>query len=406
MSDARGISRRAVLGGSVASLGLVGLGTSAGWAAHAARPELARHAPGWGHTSVIPFFGVHQAGIISPPTAHARYAVFDLLPGVTRSDIRRLLTIITEDASRLVEGVAPLADSEPELAYVPAHLTVTVGFGPNLVQRVNPDAVPSWLQPLPGFDIDELDPQLTGGDLLVIIQADDLLTVSHAARVLTRQTQTLMSLRWSRDGFRRARGSEHDGVTMRNLFGQVDGTQGPHIGEESFDTVVWGLPGQSPSWLEGGTGYVLRVIEMNLDTWDEVDRPDRERSIGRRLDSGAPLTGQHEHDVPDFDARNELGLPVIPGFAHMRRARAVDAHEVFHRRGYNYEFDRGDGHVESGLLFEAFANDPVRQFLPVQRRLAEVDMMNLWTTPVGSGVFALPPGCQRGGFIGDTLFVT
>ncbi|WP_301422332.1 hypothetical protein [Yaniella sp.] len=29
---------------------------------------------------------------------------------------------------------------------------------------------------------------------------------------------------------------------------------------------------------------------------------------------------------------------------------------------------------------------------------------NLWAIPVGSAVFAIPPGCQEGGFIGEELF--
>ena len=403
MTDAPKLSRRAVLGGSAGAVGLFGLGAGAGWAAEAARPNLGV-SPGWGHTSVVPFYGTHQAGIISSPTAHARYLVFDLLPDTDRQAIARLLTIITEDAARLAEGTPPLADSEPELAVIPAHLTITVGLGQELVRRVNPSALPAWLRPLPPFSIDKLDSTLSGGDLLLIVQADDPVTVSHAARVLTRQTRTLMRLRWGKDGFRRAHGSEPDGHTMRNLFGQVDGTQGPHIGDNGFDKAVWGSDGDNPAWLEGGCGYVLRVIEMDLDTWDEVDRPDRERSVGRRLDNGAPLTGEAENDVPDFEARDSLGLPVIPDFAHIRRARAQNPDEVFHRRGYNFEDVGRHGQPSAGLLFEAFAHNPLRQFVPVQRRLAEVDMMNLWITPIGSAVFALPPGCRRGGFIGDSLF--
>ena len=45
-----------------------------------------------------------------------------------------------------------------------------------------------------------------------------------------------------------------------------------------------------------------------------------------------------------------------------------------------------------------------RQFVPVQARLAESDHLNLWTVPVGSAVFAIPPGCAEGGFVGDALF--
>jgi dye decolorizing peroxidase len=330
--------------------------------------------------------------------------VFDLHPTTHREGIARLLRIITDDSAALAEGRSPLADSEPELAAVPAGLTVTVGFGPELVRRVSPSKLPAWLKPLPPFSIDQLDPRLTGGDVLIIVGADDPMTLSHAARVLDRQTHSLMSLRWFRDGFRRARASEAPGATMRNLFGQVDGTKGPHPGDSGFDRAVWGSAGDMPQWLTGGTGYVLRVIDMDLDTWDEVDRPDREKSVGRTLNTGAPLTGEFEHDVPDFEARDSLGLPVIPDFAHIRRARAMTSREVFHRRGYNYQGAGPDGRMVSGLLFEAFAADPVAQFVPVQKRLAEMDMMNLWTTPVGSAVFALPPGCERGQFIGHTLF--
>ena len=31
-------------------------------------------------------------------------------------------------------------------------------------------------------------------------------------------------------------------------------------------------------------------------------------------------------------------------------------------------------------------------------------MLNTWTVPIGSAVFAIPPGCEEGGFIGDGLF--
>jgi dye decolorizing peroxidase len=118
----------------------------------------------------------------------------------------------------------------------------------------------------------------------------------------------------------------------------------------------------------------------------------------------APLTCGGENDAPDFDARDSLRLPVIPDFAHVRRAHATGSEDVIARRGYNYEADASaDAPAEAGLLFEAFAHDPVAQFVPIQRRLAEIDMMNLWTTPVGSAVYAIPPGCELGGYLGDTL---
>lgn len=74
------------------------------------------------------------------------------------------------------------------------------------------------------------------------------------------------------------------------------------------------------------------------------------------------------------------------------------------RRGYNYDDPRGALEAGSGLIFAAYQADVDRQFVPVQARLAESDHLNLWTVPVGSAVFAIPPGCTEGGFVGDALF--
>ena len=74
------------------------------------------------------------------------------------------------------------------------------------------------------------------------------------------------------------------------------------------------------------------------------------------------------------------------------------------RRAYNYDDGLSeDGVADSGLLFASYQADVDRQFLPIQRRLAEADLLNDWTTPIGSAVFAIPPGCREGGWIGETL---
>ena len=49
------------------------------------------------------------------------------------------------------------------------------------------------------------------------------------------------------------------------------------------------------------------------------------------------------------------------------------------------------------LLFAAYVADVDRQFLPVQRRIAASDVLNMWTTPIGSAVYAVPPGVREGG---------
>lgn len=389
--------RQFLLGGAVAGVGAAAA-IGADYALNST-PAPAAEPPLHGD-QVVPFFGAHQAGIATDAQAHATLVALDLIDGTDREGLRRLMRILTDDAARLTQGRAALADSEPELAASPARLTVTFGFGPGFVARAGGSG-PSWLAPLPAFSIDELQPEFSGGDLLLQIAAEDPLSVSHAVRMLLKDARSFTTLRWMQSGFRRAHGTERPGTTMRNLFGQVDGTANPQPGTDEFDRVVWSREG----WMTGGTGMVVRRIRMQLDTWDQLDRSGREASVGRTLANGAPLTGIDEFDEPDFTATTPIGFPVIAPFAHIRRARGEGANEekIF-RRAYNYdERPTGAEVSESGLVFIAFQADVARQYTPMQQRLADLDLLNEWTVPIGSAVFAIPPGCAEGGYIGETL---
>ncbi|MBC2590289.1 MULTISPECIES: Dyp-type peroxidase [Rhodococcus] len=388
------LSRRRLLGGGaavlgVAGIGAAGIGTGLGYAA-TREPE-----PTGGRT--VAFHGVHQAGIDTEPQAFAAFVALDLRPGLDRRALVGIMKVWAEDGRRLTEGSPALGDTEPELAHDPARLTVTVGFGPAVFDVAGLAAQrPEWLRPLPAFSIDRLEERWSGGDLLVQVCADDPVTVSHATRTLAKSVRSLATVRWVQRGFRNAAGTKPAGTTMRNLMGQVDGTVNPAAGSTDFDRQVWN-PG-TPAWLAGGTSVVVRRIRMELDTWDELDRPARELAVGRDLASGAPLTGNREHDDPDFAATDVHGIPVIPPESHVARARPRNANERFLRRGYNY--DDPDG---AGLLFASYQADVDAQFVPVQQRLAEHDALNPWITPIGSAVFAVPPGFGPGGYPGDTL---
>jgi dye decolorizing peroxidase len=138
-----------LLGGAVAGAGVAALTactargdeTSDAEAAEAARLQIG--------SDVVPFHGAHQPGVTAEPQAHATLVALTLRKSADRDAIRRLLQVLTDDAARLTQGRGALADTEPELAQTPARLTVTFGFGPELVRRVAGDsAVPSWLRPL------------------------------------------------------------------------------------------------------------------------------------------------------------------------------------------------------------------------------------------------------------------
>ena len=393
-----GLGRRGfLLGGAVAGAGaLAAVGIDA--AVSAGATDAVSAAPLNGDV-VVPFHGAHQAGIDTDAQAHVSLVALDLRADTDRDALRRLMRLLTDDAVRLTRGKGALADTEPELAVSPARLTVTFGFGPGFVARSGA-AAPAWLRPLPAFTIDRLRPEYGDGDLLLQIAADDPVTVAHATRMLLKDARAFATPRWVQQGFRRAHGTTRPGTTMRNLFGQVDGTANPLPGTTGFDEVVWSREG----WLTGGTGMVVRRIAMDLDKWDRLDRPGRDQAVGRFQSTGAPLTGTDEFDEPDFAAKDAIGFPVIPEFSHVRRSRSDDPAERIFRRGYNYDDAPPTGSVsDAGLLFVSFQADIDRQFVPIQRRLDELDLLNEWTTPIGSAVFALPPGCAEGGFIGEGI---
>ncbi|WP_240333928.1 Dyp-type peroxidase [Rothia sp. ZJ932] len=366
----------------------------------------------------VAFYGKRQAGIDTPAQAHAVFIALDLCEGTNTQALIRLMRVLTADAAKLCAGEPSLVDQEPELAAVAANLTVTFGFGEKIFDIAAPAAKPQWLKPLPAFDeIDRLEDAWNDGDLLLQLCANDRMTLAHAQRTLLKGARPFVTVRWVQDGFLRAHGSEKPGETPRNLFGQVDGTVNPRQEDGTIDRYVWGenVEGLTP-WVPGGTSLVIRRIHMNLDTWDLSDRPAREDAVGRKLSNGAPLTGEHEHDKADLEAVNELGFEVIAPYAHIRRAAPEKDIERILRRPYNYDLpvaaasgisqhgDTAGGISQSGLIFCSYQVDPLAQFVPIQRRLATLDMLNTWTVPIGSAVFALPPGCAPGQYIGQQLF--
>lgn len=397
-----GPARRGVLASAV---GAAGAAAMAGWSARAVHPAGTDPVPD-PHLSAAeatrPFRGPRQAGVADTPQTYAAFVALDLAGTVDADVVRRLLTVLTDDIDRLMAGRGTLTDQEPELAAVPAALTVTVGIGPRVVSGVGAP-VPAWLAPLPPFAIDRLEERWSGADLLLQVCANSPTTVAHAQRRLLTALAPLTTLRWVQRGFREP--FEGPGRPMRNLLGQVDGTVQPDV-HGVDEALLWCGPDQ-PAWLVDGSACVLRRIRMNLETWDQVDRVARENSIGRRLDTGAPVTAPPGADATapaDLDAKDSFGFHVIDDGAHLRRAHATAPHERFLRRPYSYDDAPSAGQLsDSGLLFAAFMADPVRQFVPVQQRLSDKDLLNIWTTPVGSAVFAILPGAREGEILGQAL---
>ena len=395
------ISRRGLLGGTAAA---------AAAAAGAAVGSVATNAVAnanqetFAAKRLLEFYGPHQMGIEADLQAVTNFVVFDIKDSTDVSAMLRWMTLLTDDISRLSIGEPILADPNPELAIGAARFSAYVGFGPSLFRKLGLESqMPAGFGPLPAFKVDQLRDEFSGGDVLIHIAADDPIVLSHGTRGLIRDSLPFASVRYSQSGFAHTPGMVPAGLTHRNLMGQVDGTANPKPGTEDFNEVVWINDG--PTWIQGGTQLVFRRIAMQLNTWDQLGTPAKEEVIGRKLSNGAPLTGVNEEDTPDFAARHPNGLSVIPDFAHIRRASPQSVSDRMFRRPFSYEAPpASDGTPDVGLLWTAYQRDMTKQFIPVQRRLDELDLLNEWTVPIGSAEFAIAGGVARGEVIAQALF--
>lgn len=396
------VTRRGFLTGTTTAAALAAVGGVAGGAS-AASAIANSNQETFAANRALEFFGQHPMGIEEEMQAVTNFIAFDIKPEVDASRMLNWMKLITDDISRLTRGEGVLADPSPQLMIGPARLSAYVGFGISLFEKLGLQAqMPEGLVRLPSFKMDKLDPQFSSGDVLIHVSADDPIVLAHATRSLIRDSMPFAAVRWVQPGFAHSPGMIPSKVTHRNLMGQVDGTANPALRSDDFASVVW--IDRGPEWILGGTLLVLRRIEMDLDGWDQLGTNTKEEVIGRRLSNGAPLTGEREEDFPDLAARHPSGLKVIPDFAHIRRAAPIEGERIF-RRPFSYSAGVSEsGEAKVGLLWTAYQRDIRLQYLPIQRRLEELDLLNSWTTPIGSAEFAIAGGVEPGKIIAERLF--
>jgi deferrochelatase/peroxidase EfeB len=295
----------------------------------------------------------------------------------------------------------------------PAHLTLTFGFGPGLFERDGQDRYglearrPEALVDLPAFAGDQLEAARSGGDLCVQACSNDPQVAYHAIRNLTRIARGSALLRWTQVGFGRTSSTTVEQLTPRNLMGFKDGTNNLRLGEPDFDDHVWVATADGPGWMVGGSYLVARRIRMHIEVWDRSSLQDQEDTIGRTKIEGAPLGARRERDPVDLERRTPAGVPAIPADAHVRLAHQQTTGRFLLRRGYSFTdgIDPQTGQLDAGLFFLAYQRDPRQQFIPLQQILAGHDALNEYIQPVGSAIFAVPPGVTRAGqSIADGLF--
>ncbi len=403
------ITRRRLLGtaGAAGATALI-----AGGAAGAAGAGVVRDKPDpltSVGTGVVPFHGPHQSGIVQPAQAHGHLVAFDLAPGADRRAAAALMRRWSASAAEMMGGRAPQGDeSGTALDAGPSSLTITFGFGRSFFDRTGlVDRRPAALEPLPAFTGDALDPKRGEGDLWVQIGADDALVAFHALRLLQKKAGETARLRWQMNGFNRTPGATARPMTGRNLMGQIDGTNNPKPSDKSFSTRVF-VPDNvegAEAWMAGGSYAVVRRIRMLLDSWDHLSLERQERVIGRRKSDGAPLSGGTETTPVDLDKVGPDGALAIPGDAHVRVASpASNRGAAMLRRAFSYHDGfRDDGAPDAGLLFIAWQADPMKGFVPVQRKLDRGDGLSRFLRHESSGLYAVPGGCEKGEYVGQRL---
>ena len=403
----------ALAGAAVAApVGVAAAVAHAGSAAAATQdPEAAAN----GGRAKFDFHGAHQAGILAPVRRATALLALDVT-AADRAGLERLLRTTTERARLLTSGgevpevgistVPP--DSGilgPEI--VAGGLTVTLAVGASLFdERFGLASVkPAKLRTMEDFPNDALDRSVCDGDLLLQLEADERDVVTHGVREILRASRGDMQLRWRRDGFA---SPPRPSGTPRNLMGFKDGTSNPSPGDaKAMDELVWTHAGSGePRWVEGGSYLAVRVIRMLVEFWDRIGLDEQQRIFGRYRGSGAPLTGTKEFDDPHYEL-DSTGA-VIQFDAHIRRANPRTpgtAKQRMLRRGFNYDAGIDDnGNLDQGLVFTAFNQDLERQFVTVQKRLADEPLVD-YISPFGGGYFFALPGVRNASdWFGKGLF--
>lgn len=403
-SAREGISRRALLG-TAGATGLV-LGAAGGAVGYAAAPAGATPLTSVGSTEVM-FHVKHQPGITEGLQARGHLVAFDLAAGAGRKEAAALLRRWSETAKRLMAGEATGSDDTDVARDAgPSSLTLTFGFGHSFFARTGLEKQrPVALDPLPDFSSDQLDKGRSNGDLWVQIGANDALVAFHALRAVQKDAGSTAKVRWQMNGFNRTPGATAHPMTARNLMGQLDGTRNPKPSEPDFDQRIFVPESGTPAWMANGSYAVVRRIRMLLDDWEKLSLAAQEAVIGRRKANGAALSGGTETTAMDLEKTDAKGDLVVPINAHARITRPdQNGGAAILRRPFSYHDGiDADGTPDAGLLFVCWQADPLRGFVPLQRKLDRGDALSQYIRHESSGLFAVPGGAAEGEYVGQRL---
>lgn len=422
MNDAEhfNLQRRRVLKG-LGAAGVALAGSALSCPAMAANTAQVTEAPSSDQTEDRQsFYGQHQSGIVTPRPASGMLVSFDVLAS-DREDLDRLFRTLNERIAFLMQG-GPVPQVDPQLPPMDSgilgpvvtsdNLTITVSVGESLFDErfgLAP-AKPKRLIRMVGFPNDALDADCCHGDLSLQFCANTTDTNIHALRDIVKNLPDLLLVRWKQEGSVPPQPPVKPGVpgqSARNFLGFRDGSANPDSNDaQAMDQTVWVQPGSDePAWTANGSYQAVRIIRNFVERWDRTPLQEQESILGRVKNSGAPMGGTHEAQVPDYSRDPAGKLTRLD--AHIRlanpRTAATQANLIL-RRPFNYSNGvNSNGQLDMGLLFICYQADLEKGFITVQTRL-NGEPLEEYLKPVGGGYFfALPGAVGEQDFIGRSL---
>jgi deferrochelatase/peroxidase EfeB len=399
--------RRVLLGLGAAGAALAGSGLSC--PVMAAAPAQVTEAPKSEKTQDRhDYHGQHQAGIVTPRPAAGMVVAFDVLAS-DREDLERLFRTLDERIRFLMTG-GPVEQVDPKLPPVdsgilgpvvtPDNLTITVSVGESLFdERFGlADVKPKRLSRMVGFPNDALDADQCHGDLSVQFCANTPDSNIHALRDIVKNLPDLLFVRWKQEGSVPAQAPTKPGEpeqSARNFLGFRDGSANPDSNDNRLmNALVWVQPGSDePAWAAHGSYQAVRLIRNFVERWDRTPLQEQESIFGRSKNTGAPMDGQRESDVPDYTRDPQGKVTKLDAHIRLANPRTPESQQnLILRRPFNYSNGvNKNGQLDMGLLFICYQADLEKGFITVQTRL-NGEPLEEYLKPVGGGYFFTLPG--------------
>lgn len=399
--------RRVLLGLGAAGAALAGSGLSC--PVMAAVPAQVTEAPKSEKTQDRhDYHGQHQAGIVTPRPAAGMVVAFDVLAS-DREDLERLFRTLDERIRFLMTG-GPVEQIDPKLPPVdsgilgpvvtPDNLTITVSVGESLFdERFGlADVKPKRLSRMVGFPNDALDADQCHGDLSVQFCANTPDSNIHALRDIVKNLPDLLFVRWKQEGSVPAQAPTKPGEpeqSARNFLGFRDGSANPDSNDNRLmNALVWVQPGSDePAWAAHGSYQAVRLIRNFVERWDRTPLQEQESIFGRSKNTGAPMDGQRESDVPDYTRDPQGKVTKLDAHIRLANPRTPESQQnLILRRPFNYSNGvNKNGQLDMGLLFICYQADLEKGFITVQTRL-NGEPLEEYLKPVGGGYFFTLPG--------------